>query len=166
LKEGFEVEDKKFQIVIKKRNGMMIGVAILELIIGIIFGMTGGIRSALLWIFIFTSVVTALSVFVEYSQDILLKENNIEFYKFNDVIKSIKYSSIKSIYVSKGDEPKTKKKDFLAIGFNENGKKKNSAYLINLMNYSAKDLNKIKNTIFLKNSYVKVAQEVEKLIKH
>ncbi len=159
------MEDKKFPITIKKRNGMMMIAAIVEFILGIVFGIIGGIGSALLWIFLFTGVVTALSVLVEYSQDILLKENKIEFYKFNDLIKSIKYSSIKSIYVSKGNDAKTKKKDFLAIGFNENDKKKDNAYLINLMNYSATDLTKIKNAILLKNSSVKVAEEVEKLIK-
>ena len=70
------MENTKFPIVIKKRNGVMIGVSILEIVMGIIFGIIGeGIKSILLWIFVFTGIITALSVLVEYSQDILLKEN-------------------------------------------------------------------------------------------
>ena len=50
-----------------------------------------------MWIFVFTGIITALSVLVEYSQDIFIKENKLEFYKNKDLIKAIKYSSIKSI---------------------------------------------------------------------
>ena len=41
----------------------------------------------------------------------------MEFYKNKNLIKAIKYSSIKSINIGKGNEPKTKKKDFLTICF-------------------------------------------------
>jgi len=164
------MENKKLPIVIKKKNLVMIGVSILEIGIGIIFGITsGGIKSAPLWIFVFTGIVTALSVLVEYSQDISLNENKVEFYKNKDLIKAIKYSSIKSIYIGKGNETKTKKKDFFTIGFNDNGNKsKNSKieeYLINPMSYSSQDLNTIKNIIISKNASVKVSDDIDKFIK-
>ena len=161
------MENTKFPIVIKKRNGAMIGVVIIEILIGITFGITqGGLKSILLWIFVFTGIITALSVLVEYSQDILLKENKIEFYKNNDLIKTIKYSNIKSIYIDKGNEPKTKKKDFFTIGIGANGNKSSKVenYLINPMNYSARDLAKIKDIIVIKNSSVKVSNDVDKFI--
>lgn len=165
------MESTGFPIVIKKRNGIMIGVSILEIAIAIIFGITGGgMKSILLWIFLFTGIISALSILVEYSQDILLKENKMEFYKNNDLIKTIKYSSIKSIYIDKGNEPKTNKKDFFTIGIggNDNKGNKNSnvdSYLINPMNYSSEDLIKIKDIIVMKNSSVKVSNDVDKFIK-
>lgn len=162
------MEKLQFPIVIKKRNGLMIGVAIIEIIIGIIFGIsTGGFKSILLWIFVFVGVVTALSVLGEYSRDVLLKENKVEFYKNKDLIKEIKYSNIKSINISKGNESKIKKKDFVAIEYNE-GKKKNDtslSYLIDPMSYSAQDLMTIRDTILAKNSSVRISDEVNKFIK-
>ena len=120
------MENTKFPIVIKKRNGVMIGVSILEIVMGIIFGFVGdGLKNILLWIFVFTGIVTALSVLVEYSRDIFMKENKLEFYNNKDLIKAIKYSSIKSINIDKGNEPKTKKKDFLTIYFGNNDSKDN-----------------------------------------
>ena len=166
------MENTKFPLVIKKRNGAMIGVSIIEIVMGIIFGIAGdGLKSILLWIFVFTGIITALSVLVEYSQDILLKENNVEFYKNKDLIKSIKYSSINSIYIGKGNETKTKKKDFLTIGFNNNDSKSNKnnksnknykveSYPINPNNYGSQDLITMKNIILSKNSSVKVSGEV------
>ena len=156
------MESIKFPIVIKKRNSTMIGVAIIEIIAGIIFGITGGgMKSVLLWIFLFTGIITALSVLGEYSKDILLKENKIEFYKNKDVIKTIKYSSIKSIFIDKGNEPKTKKKDFFTIGIGDKSSKAES-YLIDPMSYSVGDLAKIKDIIVMKNSSVKVNDDVDK----
>ncbi|WP_297426735.1 hypothetical protein [Clostridium sp.] len=165
------MENTKFPIVIKKKNGMMIGVSIIEIVIGIIFGATqGGVKNVILWVFIFTGVVTALSVLVEYNQDIIIKENKIEFYKNNDLIREIKYSSIKSIFIGKGEDTKNKKKDFFAIGFSGDNKKssknsKEDTYLINPMSYSGHDLKMIKNIITMKNSSVKVGEDVEKFIK-
>ncbi len=171
------MESTKFPIVIKKRNGVMIGVSILEIVMGIMFGIIAdGPKSILLWIFVFTGIITALSVLVEYSQDIILKENNVEFYKSNDLIKSIKYSSINAIYIAKGNETKTKKKDFLTIGFNgndnksnknsKNNKNKNSkgeSYPINHSVYSSQDLNTLNNIILMKNSSIKVSDDVKNL---
>jgi len=164
------MENKKLPIVIKKKNMVMVGVSILEIVLGIVFGIIGGgIKSVALWVFVFTGVVTALSVLVEYSEDISLNENKMEFYKNKDLIKAIKYSSIKSIYIGKGNENKTRKKDFFTIGFNDNGNKsKNSKieeHLINLMSYSSQDLNTIKNVIISKNTFVKVSDDVDKFIK-
>lgn len=167
------MESTKFPIVIKKRNGVMIGVSILEIVMGIFFGIVGGgVTSPLLWIFVFTGVVSGLSVLVEYSQDILIKENKLEFYKNNDLIKAIKYSSIKSIDIDKGNEPKTKKKEFFTIIFggndknsNRNNKSKIEKYLINPSNYSTKDFIIIKNIIISKNSAAKVNSEVEEFFK-
>ena len=171
------MESTKFPIVIKKRNGVMIGVSILEIVMGIMFGIIAdGPKSVLLWIFVITGIITALSVLVEYSQDILLKENNVEFYKNKDLIKSIKYSSINAIYIAKGNETKTKKKDFLTIGFNgndnksnknsKNNKSKNSkgeSYPINHSVYSSQDLNTLNNIILMKNSSIKVSDDVKNL---
>ena len=164
------MENIKFPTVIKKRNGLMIGVSIIEIIIGIMFGITeGGIKSIPLWIFIFIGIISALTVLVEYNQDILLKENNMEFYKNNNLIKSIKFSSINSIYIGKGNEPRTKNKDFFTIGFGDNDNKNKTSrgenYLINPMNYSSVDLKMIKNIIVSKNSSAKVSEEVDKFIK-
>ena len=171
------MESTKFPIVIKKRNGVMIGVSILEIVMGIMFGIIAdGPKSVLLWIFVITGIITALSVLVEYNQDIILKENNVEFYKNNDLIKSIKYSSINAIYIAKGNETKTKKKDFLTIGFNgndnksnknsKNNKSKNSkgeSYPINHSVYSSQDLNTLNNIILMKNSSIKVSDDVKNL---
>lgn len=144
----------------------MIAASICEIIVGIVFGVVdGGMSNIILWVLLFVGIVTGLSVLVEYSQDIVLKESKIEFYKFNDLVKSIKYSSIKSIYISKGDEPRTKKKDFLAIGYIESDKKGKNAYLINLMNYGVRDLANMKNTIISKNSVIEVSDEVKNMIK-
>lgn len=162
------MEKLQFPIVIKKRNGLMLGIAIIEIIIGIIFGIaTDGVKSTFLWIFIFVGVVTALSVLGEYSHDVLMKENKVEFYKNKDLIKEIKYSNIKSINISKGNEPKTKKKDFVAIEYNDGNKKNNVSlsYLIDPMSYSAQDLMTIRDTILAKNSSVKISDEVNKFIK-
>jgi len=171
------MESTKFPIVIKKRNGVMIGVSILEIVMGIMFGIIAdGPKSVLLWIFVITGIITALSVLVEYNQDIILKENNVEFYKNNDLIKSIKYSSINAIYIAKGNETKTKKKDFLTIGFNGNDKKSNKnsknnksknskgeSYPINHSVYSSQDLNTLNNIILMKNSSIKVSDDVKNL---
>lgn len=165
------MESTEFPIVLKKRNGVMIGVSIIEIVTGLILGLSvDGIISAPLWIFVFAGIVTALSVWTEYSQDIYLKENKIEFYKNNDLIRSIKYSRIKSISIEKGNEAKTKKKDFVAISYNENDDKKNrntksDIYLINPMNYSSKDLTIIKRIILMKNSSIKVGENLDEFIK-
>lgn len=162
------MEKAKLPIIIKKRNGLMIGVAIIEIIIGIIFGVAGGgLKSIPLWIFVFVGAVTALTVLGEYNQEIHLKENNLEFYKNNDLIKAIKYNDIKSIYIDKGNEPKTKKKDFFAIGYNNSNTKKHSkddVYLIDFMNYSSQDLIAVKNVIQMKNSSVKLSDDLDKFI--
>lgn len=167
------MEKTTFPIVIKKRNGAMLGASIIEIVIGVIFGIIQeGLMSPLLWIFVFTGIITALSVWVEYSRDIFLKENKLEFYKNKDLIKAIKYSDIKSISIGKGNEIKTKKKDFvsISIGLNDNKNKKNNnssveKYLINPSNYGAQDLIKIKDIIVSKNSYVKVSSEFNEFFK-
>lgn len=160
------MESTKFPVVIKKRNGTMIAVAISEIVMGIIFGISqGGLSNVLLWVFVFVGIITALQVLCEYNQNILLKENKIEFYKNKDLIKAIKYSDIKSIYVDKGKETKTKKKDFFTIGFCVNKSSKAESYLINPMNYGVGDLAKVKNIIVMKNSSVKVNSDVDKFIK-
>lgn len=167
------MENTTFPIVIKKRNGGMLGVSIIEIVMGVIFGITeNGLKSPLLWIFVFTGIITALSVWVEYSRDIFLKENKMEFYKNKDLIKAIKYNDIKSISMGKGNEPKTKKKDFVTISIssNDNKNKRNNnsnveKYLINPSSYGAQDLIKIKDIIVYKNSFVKVSSEFNEFFK-
>ena len=167
------MESIKLPVVIKKRNGVMLGVSILEIVMGLVFGYVGdGFKSVLLWIFVFTGIVTALSVLVEYSRDIFIKENKLEFYNNKDLIKAIKYSSIKSINIDKGNDPKTKKKDFLTICFGNNDSKANrnkdsklEKYLVNPSNYSSQDLITMKNIIVSKNSAVKVNSQVNEFFK-
>ncbi len=162
------MENIKFPIVIKKRNAVMLGVSVLEIGVGVTFGITGGgIKSIPLWVFVFTGIISALTVLVEYSLDISLNENRVEFYKNKDLIKAIKYGSINSIYISKGNETKTKKKDFFTIGFNssDNKKFKDEKYLINPMHYSSKDLDTIKNIIVSKNYSVKVSDDIKKFVR-
>lgn len=169
LEFGGEIvmEDMNFPIILKKRNGFMIFVSIVEILTGVVWGMLEGIKSAPLWVLVFVGIITALSVWGEYSQDIFIKENKIEFYKNKDLIKAIKYNCIKSISIGKGEEQKNKKKDFLTIKYNENDtkKSKNGIYLINPMNYSANDLAKIRDVIVTKNSSVKIEEDVNKFIK-
>jgi len=167
------MENTTFPIVIKKRNGGMIGVSIIEIVMGVVFGITeNGVKSPLLWIFVFTGIITALSVWVEYSQDIFIKENKMEFYKNKDLIKAIKYNDIKLISMGKGNDPKTKKKDYIliSIGLNDNKNKKNNnsnieEYPINPSSYGAQDLIKIKDIIVSKNSFVKVSSEFNEFFK-
>ena len=160
------MESTEFPIVIKKRNGIMIAAAISEIIVGIIFGITqGGLSNIFLWVMVFVGIITGLQVFVEYSQDILLKENKIEFYKNKDLIKEIKYSNIKSIYVDRGKETKNKKKDFFTIDFCGNKSSKVESYLINPMNYGGGDFAKLKDIIVMKNSSVKVNNDIDKFIR-
>lgn len=164
------MENTTFPITIKKRNGGMIGASITEILIGVIFGVTqGGLTSPLLWIFVFTGIITALSVWVEYSRDIVLREDKIEFCKNTDIIKTIKYCDIKSISIGKGNEPRTKKKDFVTIntGIN-NGKSNNSKsekYLINPSNYAASDLLKMKDIILSKNSNIDITDEFKEFFR-
>lgn len=162
------MEKMQDPVIIKKRNGLMIGVSIIEILIGIIWAVAGeGFKTPALWIFGFVGIITALTVFAEYSQDIFLRENEMEFYKNNDLIKEVKYSSIKSISIRKGKEPKNSKKDFVSIDYAESNKKnsKKDSYLLNPMSYSAQDLIKIKDTILSKNPSVKVNEEVDKFFK-
>lgn len=167
------MENITFPITIKKRNGGMIVAAITEILIGVIFGATqGGLTSPLLWIFVFTGIVTALSVWVEYSRDIMLKENKIEFYKNADLIKTIKYSDIKSISIAKGNEPKTKKKDFVSFNtcINDNNNRKNNnskseKYLVSPSSYASSDFLKMKDVILSKNSNVDITDEFKEFFK-
>ena len=164
LKGDETMESTKFPIVIKKRNGIVIAAAISEIAVGIIFGITqGGLKNILLWVFLFVGIITALSCLGEYKQDILLKENKIEFYNNNDLIKAINYSNIKSICIDKGNETKTKRKDFFTIGIGGNKSSKDNNYQINPMNYGAGDLAKIKDIIVMKNSSVKVSSDINKM---
>lgn len=167
------MENTTFPITIKKKNGGMVLASIIEVLIGVIFGITqGGLTNPLLWIFVFTGIITALSVWVEYSRDIMLKENKMEFYKNTDLIKTIKYSDIKTITIARGNEPKTKKKDFvtISIGKSENKNKKNNdykieKYLVNPSSYGASDLIKIKDVIVSKNSSVNITSEFKEFFK-
>jgi hypothetical protein len=126
----------------------------------------------MLWVFVFTVIVTALSVWVEYSRDIVLKENKIEFYKNTDLIMTIKYSDIKTITIAKGNEPKTKKKEFItiSIGKTENKNKKNNdykieKYLFSPSSYGANDLIKMKDIIASKNTTVNITREFKEFFK-
>ena len=105
-----------------------------------------------------------MKIILRESLYILIKEDTIEFYKNKDLIKAIKYISINSIYVDKGKEIKTKKKDYFTIGIGGSDKKNSNSnsYLIDPMSYSVGDLAKIKDIIVMKNSSVKVNDDVDK----
>ena len=118
------MEEKKYPIIIKKKNSLMVMAVIAEFVIALVYGITQGPTSVLFSCFLFVAVVTALAVWVEYSRDIYLKENKIEFYQNKNLIQKIKYSSIESIDVDNGIEPKDRKKDFIVITYRETSNKK------------------------------------------
>ena len=108
------MEEKKYPIIIKKKNSLMVMAVIAEFVIALVYGITQGPTSVLFSCFLFVAVVTALAVWVAYSRDIYLKENKIEFYQNKNLIQKIKYSSIESIDVDNGIEPKDRKKTLLS----------------------------------------------------
>ena len=149
-------------ICIKKRNGFMITAGILEIIFGLIWSIQDGIKSVPMWIFVITGIITLLSVWVEYSEDIVLSDNKIQFYKRTDLLKSVKYSEISSMDFINGTEIKDRKKKFLSISLSGNNKRrKDNNVLISTSNYSAGDVLKIRDIILEKNKVVKMSKEVK-----
>ncbi len=154
--------EEKFPICIKKKNGFMLSVAILFIICGIIYGVLlkgkGGILPMI--IFVGIGIIYLLTLLVEYSRDIYLKDNCIEFYNNKDLVQKIKYSEISIIDIKKGDKPADKKKDFFCITYDE-GRKKNKPkrkhYSFGVSNYAVEDLVKIREMINAKKSDVKIS---------
>ncbi|MBE6071387.1 MAG: hypothetical protein E7208_05455 [Clostridium butyricum] len=159
------MEETKDPIIIKKKNGFMISVGIAEIVFGLVWSLADGIKSIPMWIFVVTGIITLLSVWVEYSRDIYLRENKIDFYKNKDLIESIKYSDINELSIKVGDQPKDKNKKFLNISFSNNGKKKvtKKSYSVCVGDYGVTDLAKMRQTILSVNSKVKVSKEVKEI---
>lgn len=166
------MEEKKYPIIIKKKNSLMVMAVIAEFVIALVYGITQGPTSVLFSCFLFVAVVTALAVWVEYSRDIYLKENKIEFYQNKNLIQKIKYSSIESIDVDNGIEPKDRKKDFIVITYREtSNKKKNNRnekidnYYLSTSYYCSNDFKMIRDAIKSRNPEVKLNENLSKYIK-
>lgn len=166
------MEEKKYPIIIKKKNSIMVMAVIAEFIIALVYGITQGPTSVLFVCFLFIAIVTALAVWVEYSRDIYLKENKIEFYQNKNLLKKIKYSSIESLEIDNGIEPKNRKKDFVVITYREtSNKKKNNRnekvdkYYLSTSYYCSNDFKMIRDTIKLRNPQVKLNENLSKYIK-
>ena len=160
------MEELKYPITIKKKNSFMISVGIAEIVFGLVWVIPEGIKSLAMWIFVVTGIITLLSVWVEYSRDIKIGENKVEFYKNKELTQSIKYSEISNLSLRKGEENKEKNKKFLTISFSATGKKKDSKskkYDICTSEYSLNDLAKLRDTILKFNKSVKVSTEVKEI---
>ena len=104
------MEEKKYPIIIKKKNSFMVMAVVAEFLVALVYGITQGFASVLFAFFLFVAIVTALALWVEYSGDVYLKENKIEFYQNKNLITTIKYSNIATLAVEEGNEDKNKKK--------------------------------------------------------
>lgn len=166
------MEENKYPIVIKKKNSLMIMAVMAEFLIAVLYGVIQGPTSILFMCFLFVAVITSLSVWVEYSRDIYLKENKIEFYENKNLIKRIKFSSIESLGVENGNEPKNQKKEFITISYREtSNKKKNNRnekidkHYISTSYYCANDFKIIRDVIKSRNPEVKFNDNLSKYIK-
>lgn len=158
--------EEMFPVKIKKKNGFMLSVGILEIVCGLIWSLQGGLKSLPMWLFVVVGVITILSVLVEYSRDIYLKENAIEFYVNKDLAQKIKYSEIAIIDIKNGEKPADKKKQFLHITFDEVRKKKTAKrnhYSFCISNYDIKDIEKIRDVIASRNQAVRITDIVKEL---
>ncbi len=160
--------EEKFPIRIKKKNGFMLTVAILFIMCGMVYGVLlkgkGGILPMI--IFVAIGIIYLLTIFVEYSRDIYLKENCIEFYTNKDLTEKIKYSEISMIDIKKGEKPSDKKKDFFYIAYDEvrkKNKKKGKHYSFGISNYAVEDLKKLRDVICSKQLNVKVSASMKNL---
>ena len=166
------MEENKYPIVIKKKNSLMIMAVMAEFLIAVLYGVIQGPTSILFMCFLFVAVITSLSVWVEYSRDIYLKENKIEFYENKNLINRIKFSSIESLGVENGNEPKNQKKEFITISYREtSNKKKNNRnekidkHYISTSYYCANDFKIIRDVIKSRNPEVKFNDNLSKYIK-
>lgn len=158
---------EKYPIIIKKKNGFqwVIIAALLFVIATDGYFAYKGLQSSVYFIlFVIVFALTALSMWVNYSRDIYLKENKIEFYTNKNVTDKIKYSSITSLTKENGKES-NKKKSFYVINYNEtSGKKKSkpkqAQYFINPSNYSIADFKEITRIIQLNNPAVTLDEEI------
>lgn len=166
------MEENKYPIIIKKKNSLMVMAVVAEFLIALVYAVVQGPTSVLFACFLFIAVVTALAVWVEYSRDIYLKENKIEFYQNKNLIKSIKYSSIESLDVENGDQSNNKKKEFVTITYRETSKKKKNnrnekvdKYYISPSHYCANDFKMIRDVVKSRNPQVKLNENLSKYIK-
>lgn len=166
------MKETNYPIIIKKKNSFMVMAVIAEFIIALVYGVTQGVTSILFAFFLFVAIVTALALWVEYSRDIYLKENKIEFYENKNLIKKIKYSNVESLAIENGNEDKNKKKEFFTINYRETSNKKSAnkpskmnKYYISPSNYCGNDFKIIIDTIKSKNLNVKLNENLSKYIK-
>lgn len=167
-----EMEEIKYPVIIKKKNSFMVMAVVAEFLIAVVYGITQGPTNILFACFLFVAIVTALAVWVEYSRDIYLKENKIEFYSNKNLVKKIKYSSIESLEVENGAEEKNKKKEFVTITYRETSNKKSGnkaaktdKYYINTSYYCANDFKMIKDIVKTRNPQVKFNDNLKKYTK-
>lgn len=160
------MDELKYPITIKKKNWFMISVGIAEILLGLVWIIPEGIKSLAMWIFIVTGIITLLSVWIEYSRDICIEENKVEFYKNKELTKSIKYSEISELSIIAGSESKEKNKKFFTISFSSTGKKKEAKtkkQRISTSEYALVDLAKLRDSILKCNKNVKVSKEVKEM---
>lgn len=158
--------EEKFPIRIKKKNGFMLTVAILFILCGSLYGALlkdkGGILP--MAIFVGIGIIYLLTVLVEYSRDIYLKDSCIEFYNNKDLTEKIKYSEIVMIDIKKGEKAADKKKDFFCITYDEARKKnkpKRKHYSFSISNYSVEDLKKMRDIICSKQITAKASASMK-----
>lgn len=166
------MEEKKYPIIIKKKNSFMVMAVVAEFLVALVYGITQGFASVLFAFFLFVAIVTALALWVEYSRDVYLKENKIEFCQNKNLITTIKYSNIATLAVEEGNEDKNKKKEYVTISYRETSNKKNAdknakikKYYISPSYYCANDFKMIKEVIKSKNPEVKFNENLSKYIK-
>lgn len=166
------MEQKNYPIIIKKKNSFMVLAVVAEFLVSFVYGIIEGFTSVLFLCFLFVAIVTLLAVWVEYSRDIYLKENKIEFYSNKDLLQKIKYSSIVSLDVEHSEEPKNKKKEFFTINYRETSSKKSrnkeskiKKYYLSSSWYTANDFKMIKDIIKSKNPEVKLNENLYKYTK-
>lgn len=166
------MEEKNYPIIIKKKNSMMIMAVIAEFFVSIVYGVIQGFTSLLFLCFLFVAVITALAVWVEYSRDIYLKENKIEFYENKNLITKIKYSNIQSLSSERGEEEKNKKKEFFTISYIETSSKKSrnketkiKKYYLSSSYYTANDFKTIRDVIKAKNPDAEINDNLSKYIR-
>ena len=141
------MEEKKYPIIIKKKNSFMVMAVVAEFLVALVYGITQGFASVLFAFFLFVAIVTALALWVEYS-------------------------SIATLAVEEGNEDKNKKKEYVTISYRETSNKKNAdknakikKYYISPSYYCANDFKMIKEVIKSKNPEVKFNENLSKYIK-
>lgn len=155
-------------ITIKKKNGFMMFAAFLEVLVGIGFIFSQGIRSILPYIMFFAAILTALTAYDESCEEICLKEHKFEVIKRKDILQVIKYKDIRNISYEKGKAVKDKRKTFIRVEYDVSSKKSNKTtykdYYLDTSYFSKQDLNVIVNKIKKENTNVILSNDLKEYI--